>query len=178
MLIADPTGKANLVLWEADIDKVSEGRSYQLNRLEVQTYLGNTNISFPQCGASVDDISDIEDVNNFVDDTKEQYCAKAASIAAVNQFENCINCKKNVKEEPKFGVCDTCGTVQKLRNPRISAKLFIQCHAEGQTLSLRAYNESLKLIAESEHFTPQDLLSATFDALYNDYNIITKVSRS
>ena len=109
ILIADSTGKANLVLWEADINKVSEGRSYQLNRLEVQTYLGNTNLSFPQCGASVDDIS---------------------------------------------------------------AKLFIQCHAEGRTLSLRAYyNESLKLIAES---TPQDLLlSAPFDALYNDYNLLS-----
>ena len=73
-MIADPTGKANLVLWEADIN------------------LGNT--SFLQCGASVDDISDIEDVDDFVDDTNEQHCAKAASIVALNQFEKSYIARK------------------------------------------------------------------------------------
>ena len=58
-------------------------------------------------------------------------------------------------------------------NPRISAKLFIQCHTEGQTLS---YNESLKLIAESEHLTPQDLLlSAPFDAWISPKFLIHKI---
>ena len=59
--VADSTGKATVTLWEPDTNSLQETKSYQLNRLEVRTYMGKKHLSFPST-TSIDKISDIDDV--------------------------------------------------------------------------------------------------------------------
>ena len=61
VLVADTTAKGTIVLWGNDIGTLKQGKSYQLNRLEIRTYLTKRHLSFPSA-TSADEISDIEDV--------------------------------------------------------------------------------------------------------------------
>ena len=91
----------------------------------------------------------------------------------------CMNCKKTV--EPKtstVGVCVTCNTTQKLNNKKLSARLFIQSNVPGQkSVTLKAYDDILRLISQTEELTCENLLFApSFNVSYNQFNIITEVT--
>ena len=57
--VSDPTGVANLTLWESDINTLKIDQSYQLNRLIVRTYKGKRMLSL---SAGVTSVIEIEDI--------------------------------------------------------------------------------------------------------------------
>ena len=63
--VADATGQTTVTLWGNDIAILQLHKCYQLNRLEIHSYLGKTYLSFPS-GPSFDIISDIEDTVEHV----------------------------------------------------------------------------------------------------------------
>ena len=174
VVVADATAKSTVTLWENDVNSLQQGISYQLNRLEVRVYMGKKHISFPS-SLSKDEISDIHDVINSYtpsDDDEEQL--QCVSVSGIRELQSFHQCNRSVK--PSSSNIGTCNTMQKLSEPKVSARLVI--HAEHQKLVLKASDEILKTIAQSQTITPQDILFAPmFNCPYNNFNSITSVSR-
>ena len=63
-IISDSTGSCLLTIWEDDIGKIEEGNSYQLSRLFIQCFKGNTYLSYSSMttAAIIGDLPDIVDV--------------------------------------------------------------------------------------------------------------------
>ena len=112
----------------------------------------------------------------------------SAQILGVSQLEliyTCIQCKRgtvqNSSEKGSVGSCQQCGTTQRLCNEKQTCKLFLEGGEAGNDhVSVRAYSDAMKAITgiNSDKITGEDLLSSgLFDLQYNDYPIITSVSR-
>ena len=173
VVVADATAKSTVTLWENGVNSLQQGISYQLNRLEVRVYMGKKHLSFPS-SLSKDEISDIDDVidgyTSSDDDQEQLQCVSVSGIRELQSFHQCIHCNKSVKpSSSNIGTCETCSTMQKLSEPKVSARLVI--HAEHQKLILKASDEILKTIAQSQMITPM------FNCTYNKFNSITSVSR-
>ena len=136
VVVADATAKSTVTLWENDVSSLQQGISYQLNRLEVRVYMGKKHISFPS-SLSKDEISDIHDVINSYtpsDDDEEQL--QCVSVSGIRELQSFHQCNRSVKpSSSNIGTCETCNTMQKLSEPKVSARLVI--HAEHQKLVLK-----------------------------------------
>ena len=60
VVVADTTAKATVTLWEPDINILKPQKSYQLNRLQIRSFQGKNQLSFPSA-PSIDEIEEIED---------------------------------------------------------------------------------------------------------------------
>lgn len=183
--IADATEAALLTLWESDIGKVQNGCSYQFNRLIVRTYRGNRQLSFPAFGASIEPINDIGEVADDSFDLDHDNLLEGAQVMGVTNLEfiyTCMQCKKGTvkpRENSNIGTCQQCQTTQKLNTKKQTCKVFVET-LDQQHVSLRVYEDMLKAICKTNNSTVtcEDLLSAPlFDLKYNDYHVITNVSR-
>ena len=80
-----------------------------------------------------------------------------------------------------MGSCKQCGTTQRLSNEKQTCKLFLEGGEAGKEhVSVQAYSDALKAIActDSDQITCEDLLSSdSFDLQYNDYHVVTSISR-
>ena len=145
MIVADSTGKATVTLWVTDVGLLKQHKSYQLNRLEIRYYQGKHHLSFPSA-ASVDEISDVEDVieptNSDEDNHEEQLLH--ITISSIRQLETihmCVNCKKVFSINSHMGECNACSTTQKLAHPKQTTKLILE--SGTKILTLRAYDDML-----------------------------------
>lgn len=57
LIVADATGRTTLTLWETEVNMLTVGKSYQPNIMEMHPYLGKYQLTLPQSGASIDEIS-------------------------------------------------------------------------------------------------------------------------
>ena len=63
---------------------------------------------------------------------------------------------QNVLESDSIATCKVCNTTQRIGNTRLTAKLIVD---QGQyRLTLRAYDDALKTIAQSDNVAPCELL--------------------
>ena len=185
--IADSTEAALLTLWEADINTLHLGQSYQFNRIVVRKYRGKYQLSYPASGASVETIDDLEEVMSDSDELDHDNILVSAQILGVSQLEHiytCVQCKRGTvqrsSEKGNVGSCQQCGTTQWLSNEKQTCKLFLEGGEAGKEhVSVRAYSDTLKAIActDSDQITCEDLSSDSFDLQYNDYHVVTSVSR-
>ena len=80
-----------------------------------------------------------------------------------------------------IGYCNTCPAAQKLsvsRNAQRAAKLVIAEGTTGTTISIRAYREIVKDIADTDDISTETLLTSTpFSVFYSRSNVIAKVCR-
>ena len=124
---------------------------------------------------TIDDIGEVID-DTLLEDPPNSQFLKAVSIVGVNQLQNiftCMFCKKGTIEDTgnDMGTCPNCNTVQMLKKMKFSAKLFLETF-DGTHISVRAYDEALKQIAQCEQVTTEDLLNAPpFDVQFNDYHV-------
>ena len=140
VIVADSTGKATVTLWVTDVGLLKQHKSYQLNRLEIRYYQGKHHLSFPSA-ASVDEISDVEDVieptNSDEDNDEEQLLN--ITISSIRQLETihmCVNCKKVFAINSHMGECNACSTTQKLPHPKQTTKLIIESGTKILTLMM------------------------------------------
>ena len=186
VVVADTTAKATVTLWEPDINILKPQKSYQLNRLQIRSYQGKNQLSFPSA-PSIDEIEEIEDtIETFTssDEENEEQQLEAVTVSGIRQLETlyvCINCNKSITPMNSYiGECESCHTTQKLSNAKQTAKLLFE--TATKKLTLRAHDNILKIISGTEtsqkEISAQDLLySPPFDCTYNKYNTITKISR-
>ena len=176
--MADSTGNITLTLWEQNIGILTQNKSYQLNRFQIHQYRGKNELTFPLFGAEIIDLVDVS--LPFVENNVTNL--HSVSIIGVNKLDTtftCINCKTlHCDLSDIITHCEHCGTKQKLRNHKISARLFLE-DASAQSYQLRAHNEILFNIApDSSTITAEVLLEAPpFDVAYDEFNGIIKVSR-
>lgn len=169
------------MLWEGDVNMLTEYKSYQLNRIKVHHYCGNYEVTFPKFGASYEEIEDLEYVDTLVsrnDQPEDQRC----TIVGVNleTIFMCISCKHSIPDlhtgPNPIHMCESCDTTQKLRNPRTSARLYIE-DENGKILPLRAYSDTLSQLARSATITTDNLLDKPpFGLSYNKYCVITSIT--
>ena len=183
VVVADATAKA---LWEPDINILKPQKSYQLNRLQIRSFQGKNQLSFPSA-PSIDEIEEIRDTIETLtssDEENEEQQLEAVTISGIRQLETlyvCINCNKSITpKNSHIGECESCHTTQKLSNAKQTAKLLFE--TATKKLTLRAHDNILKIISSTEtsekEISAQDLLySPPFDCSYNKYNTITKISR-
>ena len=180
--IADSTEAAILTLWGGDIDKVSLADSYRFHRVVVRTYRGKHQLSFPKCGAMITPIEDLEDVVDDSCDLDDDSQLDGAQVIGVHQLETiftCISCKKGTVKQTSTttGTCQQCATMQKLMKKKLTCKLFIE--AGDEHLTVRAYEDVLTAIVEPSEITCENLLtSRPFNLKYNEYHVLTSVSRT
>ena len=184
VIVGDDSGTTTFTLWESNIGKMVENKSYQLNRVQVHQFLGKYELNFPLFGASIEEIDDLPDVSPFEPSTETLTTIEHVSIVGVSKLElsfSCISCKNLLVSQPSELVeCQHCETKQKLRNPKISTKLFI-VDGNEQQYSLRAHNDSLLQITghtETNLINIDDLFSSPpFDVTFDQYHVITNISR-
>ena len=71
-----------------------------------------------------------------------------------------------------------CRTVQRLRNPRTVARLFIK-DQHNEELWLRANHEVLRSIIDTDEFSAEQLMDATpFNLTYNKFYAIKNITRN
>lgn len=181
IIISDDTGKCMVTLWEAYVNTLQLHKSYQLSRVSVRIFMGKHHISIPKTGSTIEDISDIENLDSDTDISEDEEQLKYATVIGVQQLETvyiCMNCKKTLQlTSENAGTCTSCKTTQLLLNDKLTAKLFIR--AEDQTIALRAHGNIIKTIANKKgHVKSEDLLFATpFNLTYNKFNTTTSINR-
>ena len=185
IVVADSTGKATVTVWEGNVGRLQERKSYKLNKLEVRSYQGKQYLSFPST-ASQDDISDIEDsIDVVTSEEDDDDLIKEVTVCGIKELTTvyvCINCNRSIQPvNEHIAKCSVCNTTQRFSSPKQAAKLLV---VSGSTrISLRAYDKALREITDTQtsqkEISAQDLLYASqFNCTYNKYNIITNVSRN
>ena len=82
------TGKT-LTKWETDIDTQKKGKSYQLNKMQVRSYLGKYHLSHPQTGSSIEDI---QDGDSTTDDEEQLTLVSVLAVQQLDILYSCVNC--------------------------------------------------------------------------------------
>ena len=187
VVIADTTARSQVTLWESDMNKLEEHKSYQLNRAVVRIYMGKRYLTIPQTGSTIEEISNIEDLDSEeeISDESEDECIISGTITGIQNLETvyaCMNCARTVEPTgAAIGICTTCETTQKLTTPRFSARLFIHSQNRDKATPLKAHGDILRSIAQKtqkESITHQDLLYApAFNCRYNKFKVVTEVTR-
>ena len=129
----------------------------------------------------------IDDIGEVVDDSfdtdSEDSLIQEVKVIGVYQLENiytCFHCKKgNVKpDNDHYGTCTICDMAQVLKESKLTAKLFLETLDIAKHVTVRAYEDLLKTITHPQQITKSSLLeSPPFDARYNEYHVLTSVSR-
>ena len=186
VIVADDSASTTLSLWGEDIGKLKENKSYQLNRMQVHKFLGQTQLTYPRFGGSFHAVADLEEgcVRSVTEGSIEHM--ESVTVIGVGQLEgsfSCISCEKPILisqttiQGQQVSECNTCGTKQKVRSVKTTAKLYLE-DSSGTSLSLRAHQEALTQIVKSNDVTNDNLLhSEPFDVSFNNFNVITSVSR-
>ena len=183
--VADATAVANVTIWEDDVNTFTPGCSYQLNRFSVRSYRGKKHLSYPPTGASYEQIDDIGDVMDESDDLdSNDTTIEDVKVIGVYQLESiysCIGCKKGtieVNENQQLGTCKLCKMDQVPHLGKLTAKLFLETFICESHVTVRAYKDMLNAIVQPQEITTANLIqSPRFDAKYNEFHVLTSVSR-
>lgn len=179
IVIADSTGHTTLTLLEEDIGMIVESKSYQLNRVQINHYLGKIELNFPCFGVSAQEIDDLLHVP-MLDNNDDTTYLHTVTIIAVTKPETtfvCINCRKALPCDPNNTIthCQQCGTKQK----KTQQQNISQTHSSGNQYTLKAYNEMLtNMVPNCSNITQELLLDApSFNITFDKFNIVTNVTR-
>ena len=183
--VADATVVANVTTWESDINTFTPGSSYQLNRFSVRSYREKKHLSYPPSGASYEEIDDIGEVMDESDDLDSNDTpvedVKVIGMYQLERVYSCINCKKGtikVSENQQLGTCKLCKMAQVPRLGKLTAKLFFETFNCESHVTVRAYEDMLNTIVQTQEITSANLIeSPRFDAKYNEFHVLTSVSR-
>ena len=103
VVVADSTGQTTLTLWEQDVGMILEGKSYKLNRIQVHHYLGTTALTYPQFGATAEQIDDLLDHIPKLPDSDDDTVINTLSIIGVTSLNitfTCVNCNHVSQTSP------------------------------------------------------------------------------
>ena len=148
--LADKTGHIQLTLWQNDIDKLEEGKTYRLQNLIVKSFSGRKYLSTPKAGLSSTLEEDMEDVVCDPDTSSltEELVAEVVGVADVDTRKGCIKCRSTVDEiDHNTGICSRCSMTQRLdRCPKeLVVKLVIR-DEEKKLHTLMAFQNQIRKI--------------------------------
>ncbi len=192
IMLSDSSGKSKLTLWEGDIGKLPDGESYRLRNMSVRSYNGRKYLAMPREDATIETVSNIgeveEDDGELQEEESQQLIlrnAQVISVATLETYYRCMSCgsgrvSANEGSLSNIGYCSKCPAAQLLspsRGEQWAAKLIVAEGSTGTTVTLHAYGEIVKEIAEQDVSTESLLTSSPFTVYYGRSNVIAKVYR-
>ena len=116
-------GKQLLTLWERDVNLLKPQQSYQLNRLEVRSFQGKTQL----CLASAPFIDAIERIEPPIESftSSKDDNETITGIRLLETVYTCTNCNEHITptDSTNIAKCTSCRTTQICSNPKQRAKL-------------------------------------------------------
>lgn len=158
-----------------------------LTKLVVRIFRDRHFLALPISGGAITEIDDLSDVSDVLieDIASTLYHAK---ICGIKQLETCLTCDGNVLESDNLGIgsCQKCHMTQNMPDckGKLMAKMLINGHEDEDASVLTfktvvAYGDVLNTITGMDEIDPQTLLKAKpFNAKYNDYYVLTSISRN
>ena len=120
----------------------------------------------------MDESNDLDSDDTLIEDVR---------VIGVYQLERvylCINCKKGLNNDDHLGTCKLCKMAQVPRVGKLTTKLFLETFNCESHVTIRAYEDMLSAIAQTHEITLANLIqSHHFDAKYNEFHVLTSVSR-
>lgn len=161
IIIADNTQSARLTLWEEDIGKLSESKSYHLSNLLIREFQGKRYLTTTKEETHIEEISEVECIP--LEEFEESEMDPVVTVIAVENisaFQSCMKCKCRIiklEDEEELGQCTKCDTVQFLSETKhlLAAKMTVKSTSE-EIYDVRAFGSVLLNIAE----TTEDVLTA------------------
>ena len=158
IVVSDSTLAVKMAIWENDIGKLEDGKSYHFTNFVVKNHQGDRYIQWPKDGAQVDPIDNLTDVKP--DDAPMLPTVEDSEIVGVRAFDSfdaCFVCKcKVVKqdEQDTSGTCSNCGMCQRLNrcSKMLRAKLLLT-KPGGEYITLNVFGNHLQEIAGSTDVT-------------------------
>ena len=191
--VADGTSSARLTLWHNNINKLTEGKSYELREMVVNHFNGVKYLSPPRSTPfSFTLIEDIDDVMNVPEDDPNWNTITNAVVATVSHFTKgklCITATCRGKVEPRNNVtgrCIKCSSVQRLDKCSNETSVTLLIAYDGQSCALQAYLPIIKIIAGNDSITEESMEDEVMDALavadpfsltFNTNNVIVSAFR-
>ena len=143
-VVADVSGCCRVVLWNDDIGKLLEEKSYKLSYVSVKQwddikYLSVSGGSEIVC---VDDIGDVAEIECGDEDTIVACRVVEGEIDAVefcDEYVECIGCKSKVdSSDGIIGECKKCGMLMKMKKgvKSVVAKVFVSDGGKMNSVTL------------------------------------------
>ena len=192
ILIGDSTGTARLAVWEKEVGKMEEDRSYRLGGLMVREFRKKKFLSTSKQSSMIEEISDIGEVEEGHSDCSEEGSScdnpgtlrdvRVVGVIALEKYSGCLKCTAKLtaeEDDPELGRCVKCGMVQciDVASQQVRAQLMIK--GVGGILAVRAFGKVVESIAQkpAEDVTAAVLLkAAAFDVVHRD-GIVSSIMR-
>ncbi len=178
--VADATGSIRLTLWQEDINKLDVNQSYLLKNVNVRSYQKLKYLSFPKNDATIEEISDLEDVCDLEQEIvtdPELHNVEVLLVLNLQSYRACIACKAKVEPtSTTLGRCTKCLALQHVNKceSQVTAKLKIE--SEDKQYTVQVFSNMLHKITTT--FTEEGILEASqFSCSISSSNIITAVWR-
>ena len=168
-VIGDSEGCGRVVLWEEDVGKLEEGKSYKLIGLTVRSFRG---INYLSAGkdSHIENVTDIGETAQLEDgDLEEKGIVRKVvegeidGVLYTDDYEGCIGCNAKVKaNDDVVAECTKCGMLMK----RSKCKKFLTARvvvvsSDSKHHTLMLFNNVLKtIIGNEETNVKRALLSA------------------
>ena len=187
-IVGDRNGSCRIVLWEKEIGKLHEGKSYRLHKVLVRQYGGVNYLSMCE-GAEVEEIADIGEVVSDEEGEERgeegQHVAEGEIIAVlcVDEYPNCVSCKGKINAvSDVMGECMKCRAKVKLSRcgKSIRAKFMVE-GVEKKSWCLTAFNDEVEAMVsgESGESTEEKMLSApVMKFIITSTNVVMRVSKT
>ena len=149
-IVRDSNGSCRIVLWETDVGKLNEGKSYRLEKVLVRQYGGVNYLSMCE-GAEAEEIADIGEVvsDEEAEERGEegQHLAEGEIVAVlgVDEYPNCVSCKGKINGvSDVMGECTKCRAKVKLSRcgKSIRAKFMVE-GVDKKSWCLTAFNDEV-----------------------------------
>lgn len=176
--VADESGTAKLTLWQANVGKLTVGKTYSLHNVMVKCYCEEFCLTTPKAGMTITEIENLPKVVEVVpqnNSIKEFTNAKVVAVRNLQRIRSCRVYKKGemntMEQNVSVGTCTKCPTTALLSvcEFHASAQLVVMC--DNIQYQLRALGLHMCQIAQKkvqEPLTEIDLvLSGNFDCKYN-----------
>ncbi len=193
VVVGDGSGTARATIWEDEIGKIEEGKSYRLCGMLVREYLRTRFLSTSREKSRIEEIDDIGAVKEKKEVAEEGSQSdmlpthvKRARIVGVLDLEAyrvCMKCKGKVvvdEEDEELGECSKCKMVQCMDACKNYLTTRVIIAAEKEEFTLRAFGKTVLQLCEKaseEEVTKRGLLKAKAFDFVHDNGIIQSVSR-
>ena len=159
-----------VILWEENVGKLQQQSSYTLKDIMIREYACSRFLGLGQDGSEMKPLTDIgvvKQVDGSAEKLEELCEARVIAVVQLEVYQACLPCKAHVKPQlPSFGRCSKpgCEMMQQYEEctEQILAKVMFK-RASGSTLTLSAFNEVVKKLANVDEDTTMseaDLMSA------------------
>ena len=111
-VIADENSTCRIVLWEADIDRLSLNSSYRLEHVTTRSFNDTKYLSV----SSSTNIQPIDDIASVTLPAEETYDGEIIAVTSTMHYHHCIVCDGKIKDTTHIiGFCSKCGLQVKLK---------------------------------------------------------------